>query len=133
MEEKKITFNTIDEYIMQFPAEVQEILKNLRQVIKEAAPMAEERMSWQMPTFYLKGNLVHFAAHKKHIGFYPAPTGIEAFKEQLSEYKGAKGSVQFPLNKPMPYELIREIVKFRVAENLKDAEEKLKNKQNIIQ
>jgi uncharacterized protein YdhG (YjbR/CyaY superfamily) len=131
MEEKKLTFNTIDEYIIQFPAEVQEILKNLRKVIKEEAPESEERMSWQMPTFYLHGNLVHFAAHKKHIGFYPAPSGIEAFKEQLSEYKGAKGSVQFPLNKTIPYELIREIVKFRVAENIKDAEEKLKKKKNV--
>lgn len=131
MEEKKQTFNNIDEYILQFPSEVQEILRSLRKIIKEEAPEAEERMSWQMPTFYLQGNLVHFAAHKKHIGFYPAPSGIEAFKEQLSEYKGAKGSVQFPLDKPMPYDVIREIVKFRVTENLKDAEEKLKKKKNV--
>jgi uncharacterized protein YdhG (YjbR/CyaY superfamily) len=128
MEENKITFNTIDEYILQFSPEVQEILTNLRKLIKEAAPDAQERMSWQMPTFVLHGNLVHFAAHKNHVGFYPAPSGIEAFKNELSEYKGAKGSVQFPYKKPMPYELISRIVKFRVAENVKDAEEKLKKK-----
>ena len=81
-----------------------------------------------MPTFALHGNLVHFAAHKNHIGFYPAPSGIDAFKRELSEYKGAKGSVQFPLEKPLPYELISDIVKFRVAENIKKAEGKLKRK-----
>lgn len=128
MEENKTTFTTIDEYILNFPPEVQEILRNFRRVIKEAAPEAEERMSWQMPTFYLHGNLVHFAAHKNHIGFYPAPSGIENFKDELSEYKGAKGSVQFPLKKPMPYELISRIVKFRAAENIKEAESKLKKK-----
>jgi len=117
MEGKKI--ETIDEYISDFPLEIQEKLKSLRNVIKEAAPEAEEKMSWQMPTFYLNGNLVHFAAYKNHVGFYPAPSAIEEFKEQLSLYKGAKGSVQFLHNKPMPYDLIREIVKFRVAENKK--------------
>lgn len=128
MESNKIIYNSIDEYILQFSPEIQEILKNLRKVIKEAAPEAKETMSWQMPTFVLYGNLVHFAAHKNHIGFYPAPTGIEAFKDELSEYKGAKGSVQFPYKNPMPYELISKIVKFRVAENNKKAEEKLKKK-----
>lgn len=108
---------TIDDYISQFPSGIQEILQKLRLVIKEAAPDAEERMSWQMPTFYLNGNLVHFAAHKNHVGFYPAPSGIEAFKDQLSGYKGAKGSVQFPYANPVPYELVKEIVKFRVMEN----------------
>lgn len=130
MEEKKITFNTIDEYITLFHAEVQEILKTLRAEIKEMAPDAEERTSWQMPTFYLHGNLVHFAAHKNHIGFYPGPNGIECFKDKLSEYKTSKGAVQFPINKPLPYDLIREIVKFRVAENIKDAEEKIKKKKS---
>ena len=128
MEENKVTYESIDEYILQFPPEIQEILKTLRKVIKEAAPEAEEKMSWQMPTFALHGNLVHFAAHKNHIGFYPAPSGIDAFKMELSEYKGAKGSVQFPIKKPMPYELISKIVKFRVAENIKMAEDKLKKK-----
>jgi uncharacterized protein YdhG (YjbR/CyaY superfamily) len=128
MEENKITAKSIDEYILQFPPEVQDILKTLRKVIKEAAPEAEEKISWEMPTFVLHGNLVHFAAHKNHIGFYPAPSGIDAFKNELSEYKGAKGSVQFPIKKPMPYELISKIVKFRVIENLKKAEDKLNKK-----
>jgi len=128
MEESKITPETIDEYIAKFPLEVQEILNKVRKVIKESAPDAEEKISWQMPTFVLHGNLVHFAAYKKHIGLYPAPSGINAFNDQLSVYKGAKGSVQFPFNKPIPYELISEIVKFRVAENIKLAEDKIKKK-----
>jgi uncharacterized protein YdhG (YjbR/CyaY superfamily) len=128
MDENKVTAESIDEYIAKFSPEVQEILKTFRKVIKEAAPEAEEKISWQMPTFELHGNLVHFAAFKNHIGFYPTPSGIEAFKQELSQYKGAKGSVQFPIEKPMPYELIREIVKFRVAENIKLAEIKLKKK-----
>ena len=85
-------------------------------------------MSWQMPTFVMHGNLVHFAAHKNHIGLYPAPSGIDAFKNELSGYKSAKGSVQFPIDKPLPYEIISKIVKFRVAENMKIAEVKLKKK-----
>ncbi len=116
---------SIDEYISKFPPETQEILSEIRKVIKEAAPEATEKISYQMPTFYLYGNLVHFAAYKGHIGFYPAPSGIEAFKEELSVYKGAKGSVQFPLDKPMPYTLISRIVKFRVIENVKKVEEKI--------
>ncbi|RPI02302.1 MAG: hypothetical protein EHM72_04520 [Calditrichaeota bacterium] len=108
---------SIDDYISQFPPQVQEILAELRRTIKEAAPEAEEKLSYQMPTFALHGNLVHFAAYKNHIGFYPAPSGIDSFREELSTYKGAKGSVQFPLNKPLPYELISRIVKFRAAEN----------------
>lgn len=110
---------TIDEYISRFPEDVQRLLLKIRAVIKEAAPDAGERISYQMPAFYLNGNLVYFAALKHHIGFYPTGSGIEAFKEELSAYKWAKGSVQFPLDKPMPYELISKIVKFRVAENLK--------------
>lgn len=117
MENIKNTYNTIDEYILQFPPNIQEILLKIRKVIKEAAPGAQEKISWQMPTYVLNGNLVHFAAFKNHIGFYPAPSGIDAFKEELSLYKGAKGSVQFPLNKPIPYELIGKIVKYRVEEN----------------
>lgn len=128
MEVKRITIATIDDYIAQFPPDIQEILENLRKVIKEAAPDAKEKISWQMPTFTLHGNLVHFAAHRNHIGFYPGSSGIEAFKHELSKYKGAKGSVQFPLGKPMPYELVGKIVKFRVAENTSLVEKKLKLK-----
>ncbi len=109
--------NSIDDYISAFPEEIQEILTNIRKVIREAAPEATEKISYQMPTFYLKGNLVHFAAFKNHIGFYPAPSGIEAFQEELSKYKGAKGSVQFPLNQPIPYDLISRITEYRVREN----------------
>lgn len=131
MEENKTIINTIDEYILKFPAEVQAILQVLRQIIKEAAPEAEEKINYQMPTFYLHGNLVHFAAYKNHIGFYPAPTGIEAFKKELSVYKGAKGSVQFPIDKSVPFELIREIVKYRVNENMRKAEEKSEKKNDV--
>jgi uncharacterized protein YdhG (YjbR/CyaY superfamily) len=119
----------IDEYIAGFPADIQEILESIRVVIKQAAPDAAETISYQMPTFTLKGNLVHFAAFKKHIGFYPVPTGIEAFKDELSAYGGGKGSVQFPLDKLMPLDLIRRIVEFRVKENLAKAEAKTKAKQ----
>jgi len=111
----------IDAYIAGFPPDVQEILEKIRMTIRKAAPDAEETISNQMPTFTLKGNLVHFAAFKKHIGFYPAPTGIEEFKDELSVYQGGKGSVQFPLDRPMPFDLIRRIVEFRVRENLEKA------------
>ncbi|MEH7112981.1 DUF1801 domain-containing protein [Neobacillus niacini] len=120
------TINSIDEYIVQFPIEVQEILQKIRSVIKESAPEAVEKISYQMPTFYLHGNLVHFAANKNHIGFYPTPSGIATFEQELSEYKSSKGAVQFPKNKPIPYGIISEIVKFRVAENEKKAEAKSK-------
>ncbi len=123
MENKK-TFTTIDEYIATFPTEMQKILKELRTVIKAAAPKAEEKISYQMPTFALKGNLVHFAVHKNHIGFYPTPSGIQAFERELSVYESSKGAVQFPIDKPLPLKLIARIVKFRVTENLKKAEAK---------
>lgn len=113
--------NTIDEYIAQFPEDIQTILMEIRSVIQDAAPQATEKISYQMPTFYFNGNLVHFAAFKSHIGFYPVPSGIEKFKEELAQFKGGKGSVQFPLDKPMPYDLIRRIVLFRLEENLKRA------------
>jgi len=119
---------TIDEYIAGFPNDVQEILEKIRMTIRKAVPDAEEKISYQMPTFALKGNLVHFAAYKKHIGFYPASTGIEKFKNELSVYEGAKGSVKFPLDKPIPFDLISKIVKFRVKENLERAEAKGKKK-----
>jgi uncharacterized protein YdhG (YjbR/CyaY superfamily) len=108
----------IDEYIAGFPPNVQEILEKIRMTIRKAAPDAEETIKYQMPTFTLKGNLVHFAAFKKHIGFYPVPTGIEKFKKELAAYEQGKGSVQFPLDQPIPYGLISRIVKFRVKENL---------------
>ncbi|NCB75065.1 MAG: hypothetical protein EOM51_10040 [Clostridia bacterium] len=117
-------YSTIDEYIERFPPDIQLILNELRRVIAEAAPRAQEKISYQMPTFYLKGNLVHFAAYKNHIGFYPAASGISAFQKELSAYKGAKGSVQFPLGKSLPFDLIRDIVEFRVNENLKNTESK---------
>lgn len=108
----------IDEYISGFPEDVQLILEKIRATIHQSAPGAKETISYQMPTFRLEGNLVHFAAYKKHIGFYPTPSGIEKFKEEISAYIWAKGSVQFPLDQPMPYDLISRIVTFRVQENL---------------
>jgi uncharacterized protein YdhG (YjbR/CyaY superfamily) len=108
---------TIDEYIAGYPQDVAQILTQIRSVIKEAAPGATEKISYQMPTFYLNGNLVHFAAFTHHIGFYPTPNGIEAFKDEIARYKWSKGAVQFPLDEPMPYDLIRRITAFRVAEN----------------
>jgi len=119
----KNKFNTIDEYISTFPDDIQNILQKVRQTIKEAAPDAEEAISYQIPTFKLNGNLVHFAAFKNHVGFYPAPSGQKAFQKELSVYKSGKGSVQFPLDKPIPLSLIKKIVKYRVKENL----EKIKN------
>ena len=128
MEDNKIKFNSIDEYIGLYPSEVQDILTTLRKVIKESAPEATEKISYQMPTFAMHGNLVHFAAYKKHIGFYPAASGVAAFIDELVEYKKSKGANQFPIDKPLPYELIKEIVQFRVDENRKRAEDKLNNK-----
>ena len=112
----------IDEYVAGFPHDVQGILEKIRMTIRKAAPDAEETIKYRMPTFTLKGNLVHFAAFKKHIGFYPAPTGIEKFKNELSIYGSAKGTLKFPLDKPIPFGLISKIVKFRVKENLERAE-----------
>jgi len=117
MEKSKKEFSTIDEYISCFPAEVREKLEKLRAVIKTAAPTAAEKISYRMPTFYLNGNLVHFAAFSGHIGFYPTPEGIDEFETELSVYKRGKGSVQFPLDQPLPLELIRRIVEYRVREN----------------
>src|SRR5918995_169241 len=107
---------SIDEYIASYPRDVQEILKQIRTRIKKIAPDAEEAIKYQIPTFVLNENLVHFAAFKNHIGFYPTPSGIEAFKDDLSRYEGAKGSVQFPIDRPTPLSLIEKIVKFRVKE-----------------
>jgi len=113
-----------DEYIADFPTHVQMLLEEMRQTIRKAAPEAEETINYGIPTFQLNGNLVHFAGFNKHIGFYPAPSGIEKFKKALSIYKGAKGSVQFPIDQPLPLQLVTKIVKFRVGENL--AKTKLK-------
>jgi uncharacterized protein YdhG (YjbR/CyaY superfamily) len=123
------TPQTIDEYIAGFSDEVQEILEKIRATIRAAAPDAEETISYQMPTFRLHGRyLVYFAAHKKHIGLYPTPNGIEEFKEALAPYEGGKGTIKFPLDKPIPFDLITKIVKFRAAENLAKAEAKAKGK-----
>ena len=117
MTDVKITPNTIDEYIATFPKDIQEILQKIRTTIKKAAPGAKETIKYQMPTFILEGNLVYFAAFKKHIGFYPPVKGMVDFKDELSAYEGPKGSLIFPFDKPIPYGLIEEIVKFRVKEN----------------
>jgi len=119
MDGGKKQFKTIDEYIKTFPEDAQAILQKMRQTIRKAAPLAEEAISYQMPTFKLNGrNLVHFAGYKHHVGFYPVPSGIDAFEKELSPYKQGKGSVQFPLDRPVPYDLVRRIVIFRMKENL---------------
>jgi uncharacterized protein YdhG (YjbR/CyaY superfamily) len=107
----------VDEYIAGFPEDVRSRLIKLRKTIREAAPQATETINYGIPTFRLNGNLVHYAAFKKHIGFYPAPSGINAFENELKPYEVSKGTVKFPLDKPIPYELVREIVKYRVKEN----------------
>lgn len=122
------TVTNMDEYISRFDENIQRLLEDIRKCIREAAPEAEEKISYQMPTFAYYGNLVHFAAYSGHIGFYPAPSGIEAFKDRLSQYKWAKGSVQFPIDKPMPFELISDIVRFRVQENAEKVKASAKRK-----
>jgi len=116
---QRVQAKNIDEYIAAFPKEIRDRLQEMRSVIRKAAPEAEESISYAIPTFKLNGNLVHFAAFKNHIGFYPTPAGIEAFRKELSRYEGAKGSVQFPNDEPLPLALISKIVKFRVKDNLK--------------
>lgn len=117
MEHRPTGFQSIDQYIATFPPAIQALLESVRATIKAAAPDATERISYQMPTFWLNGNLVHFAALKNHIGFYPTPSGIEAFQAETSMYKSTKGALQFPLDQSLPLDLIRRIVEFRVAEN----------------
>ena len=119
MKKSKKHFTTIDEYIASFPKEIKEILESIRQTIKSSAPNATETISYQMPTFRLKGILVHFAAHKNHIGFYPTPSAITEFSKELSNYEFSKGAIKFPLDEPIPLDLIKEIVEFRVEENTK--------------
>lgn len=109
---------TIDEYIANFPQDVQRILQQIRATIHQVAPHIQEKISYQIPAFALHGNLIYFAAFKNHISIYPAPRSAEAFQNKLAAYKGGKGTIQFPLNEPIPFDLIREIVQFRIQENL---------------
>lgn len=124
----KSVAKNIDEYIARYPADIQKLLQEVRKTIQAAAPQAEEAMAYGIPTFKLNGNLVHFGGFKQHIGFYPAPQGLEAFRKELSKYKGSKGAVQFPLDQPMPLALITRIVKYRVKQNQEKAKEKAKEK-----
>jgi uncharacterized protein YdhG (YjbR/CyaY superfamily) len=113
----KTDYKSIDQYISNFPISTQKILEELRAIIRESAPAASEKISYQIPTFFQNGNLVHFAAYENHIGFYPGASVIQAFESELRNYKTAKGSIQFPIDQPIPLELIKKIVKFRVEEN----------------
>lgn len=116
--DEKLEFKNVDEYISLFPKQAREIMQKLRATILKVAPGANEKISYKMPAYEFKGPLVYFAAYKNHIGFYPAGSGIEEFKERLADYKTSKGTIQFPLDKPVPWDLIIDIVKFRVGENL---------------
>jgi uncharacterized protein YdhG (YjbR/CyaY superfamily) len=118
MQDGGAALRSIDEYIAMFPEDIRVKLESLRATIRACAPEAQEKISYQMPTFYLNGNLVHFAALKNHIGFYPTSSGIAAFQDELSEFEGTKGAVRFPIDRPLPMDLIGRIVKFRVTENL---------------
>ena len=115
---EKKNYKDIDQYINQFPKEIQNILNNIRQTIKEVAPEAKEKISYNIPTFYYHKNIVHFAAYTKHIGLYPTPETIEAFKKELVEYKTTKGTIQFPYEKEIPYQLIKRMVEYRMKEVL---------------
>lgn len=123
---KSTDFDTIDAYIESFPPNVQQILQQVRAAVRQAAPEAVERISYKMPAFWLDGNLVYFAAFRNHIGFYALPTGNAAFQKELSRYKTGKGSIQFPLDAPMPLPLIKKIVEYRVEENRQKASKPLK-------
>jgi len=112
---------TIDEYIAAYPPDIQEILQTIRETIREAAPGATEAVKYGLATFVLEGNLVHFGAFQHHVGFYPAPSGLDAFEDALAPYARSKGAVRFPLGRPIPYDLIRAITEFRVRENLAKA------------
>lgn len=118
-------FKTVEEYIAAFPKEIQELLESMRSIIKAAAPMAEEMISYNMPAFQLDKMLVYYAAWHSHIGFYPTASGIEEFKEDLSKYENSKGAIKFPIDKPLPASLITKIVKFRVKENLEKTNSKI--------
>jgi uncharacterized protein YdhG (YjbR/CyaY superfamily) len=118
---QNVQAKNIDEYIAAFPSDIQKLLKQMRTTIHKAAPKAEEAIKYAIPTFVLHGNLVHFAAFKNHIGFYPAPAGIAAFKKDLARFEGSKGAIKFPFDEPLPLTLIAKIVKFRAAQNLEKA------------
>lgn len=113
------TYNSIPDYIKHAPADKRELLENMRKEIQAAAPDATESIKYGMPTFELNGNLVHFAAMKGHLGFYPTPSAIQKFKQELSDYETSKGCIRFPYDKEVPYSLVQKIVKFRVSENLR--------------
>lgn len=120
------TFATINEYISEFPEEIRFKLEQIREIIQQAAPEAKEAVRYGMPTFVLNGNLVHFAAYKNHIGFYPAPSGIDAYLDELAVYRTGKGTIQFPIDQPIPFNLIKKVVEFRVNENLGKRKGKVK-------
>jgi uncharacterized protein YdhG (YjbR/CyaY superfamily) len=124
MEKHRTEYSSIDEYIRSFPEHIQKKLKEIRKAIRGEVPEAQEKISYQIPTFCLNGNLVCFAGYETHIGFYPGANGIDAFKTELATYKTGKGSVQFPIEKPLPIGLIKKIVKFRVKENMKKKKRK---------
>lgn len=126
------TSRDIDTYIAQFPAQVRRILEQVRSTIRQAAPDAQEKISYAMPTFTLNGNLVHFAAYKNHLGLYPGPGAIERFRDELAEYETSKGAIRFPLDLPIPYQLIESIVKDRVEENLQAAGTRQKKKTKSV-
>ncbi|MFC5530953.1 iron chaperone [Cohnella yongneupensis] len=128
MDNNKPEFTSTDEYIATFSPDVQHILQRVREAIKEAAPDATEKISYQMPAFALHGNLVYFAAYKNHIGFYPASTGLNAFQEEIAPYRSGKGTLQFPIAQPIPFDLIKKIVSYRVAQNIEKAAAKAKTK-----
>jgi uncharacterized protein YdhG (YjbR/CyaY superfamily) len=123
-------FQSIDEYIATFPKEIQDVLQSLRQTVKDAAPEAQEKISYQIPTFTLNGTLVHFAAYKNHIGFYGASGAMDALGEEVSPYVAGKGTLQFPLSKPLPLSLISDIVKLRAKENLEKAKARKSEKRS---
>ena len=120
------TCATINEYISEFPEEIRFKLEQIRETIQQAAPEAKEAVRYGMPTFVLNGNLVHFAAYKNHIGFYPAPSGIDAYLDELAVYRTGKGTIQFPIDQPIPFNLVKKVVEFRVNENLGKRKGKVK-------
>ena len=128
MNRMMVAYEDIDQYIEAFPQAVQKTLEKLRRTIKKAAPGAEEAIKYGIPTFVLNGNLVHFAAYKEHIGFYPAPMGIEEFRPETTQYESGKGTLRFPLDKTIPFDLVTRIVKYRVQKSLEKAESKRKKK-----
>jgi uncharacterized protein YdhG (YjbR/CyaY superfamily) len=129
MKSSSTSFHNIDEYIALFPEGVQKKLEEIRSAIKAAAPDATEKISYQVPTFFLRGNLVHFAAFTHHISFFPSSSGIQAFAQELASYETSKGTIKFPIDSPIPLDLIRRITEYRVAENLAKTKSKTTRKQ----